>query len=255
MGEHWDVYTTTIEDSPAAVFLNLALFDSCPDPQRPTALRVTVTIKAPTESGLPTPEENEALHPIEDALGEHVKERLDGVYAGRVTTGGKRDFYFYVPGPKPDVPSVMEAVTALFSNYEFEAGVLDDPDWEEYLGYLFPGPLEMQLMMNRQVIDNLRDHGDPLVDPRPVNHWLYFPTTDARAEFVKRAGQAAYKLEKELPPDGEGAEQHGVIVTHNAPATPDAMQQAIVELFGLADACGGIYDGLETQVLKPDAQG
>lgn len=253
MTEHWDVYTTTIEDKPASVFLNLGLFDDCPDPERPTAMRVSASIQQPTDTGFPTPEENEKLHAVEDALEEHVKERLDGVYAGRVTSGGKRDYYYYVPGEEPDVGAVMGGVTELFGDYEFEAGILPDPEWKEYLEYLFPGPLEMQLMMNRQVISNLQDHGDPLEEPRPISHWLYFPTVEARSDFIQRAKEAGYELEKELPPGEEGEERHGVIVTHTAPATPDAMQKAIVELFELGLECDGLYDGLETQVLKPDA--
>jgi hypothetical protein len=52
-----------------------------------------------------------------------------------------------------------------------------------------------QLAKNRVLLDTLRQHGDALVSPRPVRHWIYFSDPGKRYEFVTVARSLGYNAD------------------------------------------------------------
>ncbi len=57
-----------------------------------------------------------------------------------------------------------------------------------------------QLEADRKVVAALARHGDPLITPRPVDHWIYFATAADRAHFLDEVvvlGFSAYDADEQ----------------------------------------------------------
>lgn len=48
-----------------------------------------------------------------------------------------------------------------------------DPDWEEYLDFLYPDEYSYQCIQNRRVVMSLEENGNDPEILREVDHWLY----------------------------------------------------------------------------------
>src|SRR5258708_2933562 len=95
MPEDWDVYLGPVDDQPASIFVDLSLLNAAPDANRPWLLRVAVQLQRPGEDGLGSQAESEALYEIEDRLFAGVAQSLRARYVGRITTQGRREFFYY----------------------------------------------------------------------------------------------------------------------------------------------------------------
>ncbi len=94
MPESWDVYLTQINDKVASVFLDLGVRPTAPDAARPYLIRIWVDLKSPRDDGLPTSEESFVLDKSKEAIDSSLKSKYDVRYVGRVSTAGRRGFFF-----------------------------------------------------------------------------------------------------------------------------------------------------------------
>jgi Family of unknown function (DUF695). len=119
MNEHWAAYLCNVNDKLASIFLDIDLRNIAPDVGRPWLLWVWVYCKHPRLDGLSSGEEFSTLCAIEDKLNSALNQGCQATLAGRITTEGRREFYYY--GPKPDgfELAVGEALRSIGS-YEFD---------------------------------------------------------------------------------------------------------------------------------------
>ncbi len=182
MSDQWDFYFANVNEKLASLFVDLGIREMAPDEDNPWLLWIWVYFNHPRDDGLSISQEADTLSQIEDWLSDAVGGALDGFLAGRITTDGRREFYFYAPsfvGFNDLVARSMER----FPDYRWDADTQHDPEWSQYLGLLYPTPRDWQRIKNRHVIERLKEYGDPLKRKRPVFHWAYFSTEVSRGSL------------------------------------------------------------------------
>ena len=252
MSEEWDVYPCRFDEDPATIMLDMGIAHEIPIAGLEHSLRVRVPIAAPTEDGLPTPEESPALDAIEEAMAPSEDAASNCRYLGRVTCAGARDFFFQVDSPETAIP-ILETRLAAFPNYRAEFATRHDPEWAAYRELLYPTPREYQLMGNQRVLAQLAEHGDDHSVPREVTHWIGFQNADDRDAFADTAQQDGFRLVATSDDDDQHDLPFGLTIGRDQPVTPDVIDAVVLELFDRAEAAGGDYDGWETSVATSPA--
>jgi len=252
MSDSWDFYFANLNDVVASLFVDLGIRDSIPDAERSWLLWSWVYFRHSRDDGLSSSEEAPILHQIEDALTKAVKEATEAELVGRITTAGRREFYFYEPQTDRFEEAVASALKG-FPDYEFDSGTKEDAEWSLYLNVLYPSPEEQQRIKNLHVIEVLEKQGDPLKTPRPVSHWAYFISPQDRNKFIAKAVKAGFKVADESKSDDPKAEHpYGVTLERIDRVDWNSINEATLELFRLAQEVSGDYDGWETSVEKND---
>ncbi len=111
-------------------------------------------MKSPRPDGLSSQEEADTLWKLEDNLTTTLEKELNAVFVGRITSQGRREFYFYAP-QTPENDGVIDRSLSSFSRYEYETGTQDDPSWHQYLSVLYPPEEGVQKIENRCVLEVL----------------------------------------------------------------------------------------------------
>jgi hypothetical protein len=251
MSDEWDFYFAKVNDAVSSIFVDLGLRPDAPNEKRPWLLWVWVDMRAPRADGLSSGEEAPTLHEIEEALNSMVPPVCGAQLVGRITGSGRREFYFYGEEPGELEAAVARAMTP-FPDYSFESGSTFQPDWEQYLELLYPSASNLQRMMNRRVLDALEQSGDVHEVPRKVDHWLEFPTPEARAAARSTLEAIEFAVEGEYESDDAGASlPHSLVVSRVDSVDMRTINGISLELARLAQEHGGNYDGWESPVTKP----
>lgn len=245
MSDTWDFYFARVNDEFASLFVDLGLAEGAPDAHRPWLLWAWVYLNDPNEAGMPTDEEAATLDEIETALMEEVEEAAAAELVGRISTAGRREFYFYGTTQTGFEDAIARAMAA-WPDYRFDSGIEHDPEWGHYLGFLYPSPHDQQRIKNRHVVQLLEEHGDNLEKPRIVSHWAYFPSAEARAQFVAQAKAQQFRVTSEHQLDEPDREMpFSVRLERIDPLDWNSINELTISLFDLAEECGGTYDGWE----------
>lgn len=109
--------------------------------------------------------------------------------------------------------------------------------------------VDIERSKNERIADTLVEHGDALAEARPVQHWAYFPTEEARTQFIAFIERRFSGIDSHTNPMSEGKE-HAVTFWHTGVPDSDSMTEITGMLSLAAESCGGEYDGWETQVLS-----
>jgi uncharacterized protein (TIGR01619 family) len=247
MADNWKSYLCNVNDSIASIFVNVALCANVPIASKPSLLWVWIYFQSPRPDGLSDGKEAPALFKIEDALTVQLSRQCGGIPCGRITTQGRREFYFYGE-TKDGFPEAVATALADFNGYKFDTGEQEDSLWEQYLNVLYPSPEEFERIKNREVLEVLAEHGDVAGASREVQHWMYFKTEQSRGLFKDAVIKAGYKIvseshfaEEEMP--------FGITVMRAQPDGQNMMDATVVELVQLTEQFEGEYDGWETQVV------
>lgn len=250
MSDQWDFYFSYVNDVIASLFVDVGIRKSVPDPARPWLLWAWVQFLQPRDDGLSSADEAPLLHEIEEQISKEVKTRVNADLVGRITTSGRREFYFY----GVDATHFKEAVSSAmmrFPHYKIEVGIQHDPAWSQYLDLLYPTPRDWQRIKNRHVIEQLEKHGDPLTVPRAVNHWAYFESSTGRSQFIAKASITGFRVVGESESrDSETGKPYGVQLERIDRVDWNSINTVTLELFELALHARGEYDGWETSVEK-----
>jgi hypothetical protein len=155
MSDEWDFYFCNVNNRLASIFLDLGLRKLAPDRDKPNLLWVWVYLKWPRDDGLSASSEFEQLEEIEERLTDTLNERFEAVLCGRITTDGRREFYYY--GPRSDgLKTVVRDIISHFRGYEFDCGCKVDIEWRQYLEVLYPSDEDHQRIKNRKVLEVLQ---------------------------------------------------------------------------------------------------
>jgi uncharacterized protein (TIGR01619 family) len=244
----WGHYFTNVNGALASVALDRTLRPKAPMAGRPHLLWVKVRLRSPRPNGLSDQSESQTLAGIEDQLRSQLRAACRAVEAGRITTAGRRELYFYAA----DDNGFQEAVSAAmqkFGAYRFEAGSAADPEWRQYLDALYPAGEDFQRMSNMDVLDGLLDVGDTLRPAREVRHWVYFGSAADRQSFAGRAKALGYTIGSET--SGPQDLPFGLVIARTQSVTPDQIDSAVIELYRLAKQAGAEYEGWEAAVVAP----
>jgi hypothetical protein len=248
MGERWDFYFCTVDDQPASVFVNLALEGDAPLADLSYVGSARIRMKNPRPDGLSSADEAATLNHIENTLNAEARRRDATIaFVGRNTSGGNRDLFFYMSSPDWWVSLI--AATAKLSAYEIEADVWEDRLWETYLEFLLPNVEQRETIQNRHVCEQLEQRGDPLDTPREIDHWIYFPEPDQRAQFQMKVAGEAFQTRSLIDEPSRSA-RYGLQIYRVDLPSYNTIDRITLPLFRLARELGGEYDGWETAVEK-----
>lgn len=250
MSDKWEVYFAPVDEEPAAILVDLGIAETAPDADRPMLLWVLVPMLSPDDNGFATEEEEPRLTELEDTFIDAVELTTGAILVGRMTTCGRREFYFYAKSTEGFEDTIAEAMEK-FEDYEFETGSLEDEEWLQYFDVLYPSPEDEQQIFNRQVIERLTDSGDLLTKPRPVTHHASFKTPEDRAEFLKSLPGGTYKIKDESFDDDDECDwPYTVSLERVSPADWETINEITFELFDLANEHSGEYDGWGSPVVR-----
>jgi len=178
----WNWFPREIDGEAAIFLVNLGEFPHGPDAKRPDLLWVWVHLRTPNQFGLESPEEGGTLEAIDQRLRVYAKRRANARLVARLTTNGRREYYFYAA--RPADPAWLDEAMEPFEDYGVEAGAEQDDEWARYFDELFPAPVEMQWMQDRATVQELMRAGDDL-SARSVAHLFAFASTIEREHFVR----------------------------------------------------------------------
>ncbi|KXK49259.1 MAG: Regulator of ribonuclease activity B [Chlorobi bacterium OLB5] len=247
--ENWDFYFTQIEDSPVSVFVDLGLNRVLPVAENPFVLTMFIEMLNPLENGFCTKEESEELFKIEDRITPLLVNKSGAIFAGRMTYDGDRVLYYYLK-TKDGAKKSINAAMAEFPDYSFSVNIEDDPEWEYYTDDLYPRDYELHTIMNRHIVQNMKEHGDNGSLPREVNHFIYFKEEAGRKNFADEAVKMGYEIASMHIVDDSKEFPLSLIIKRYEPVKYDEVNDTTSLLYDMAEDNGGRYDGWETMIVQ-----
>jgi len=243
--QNWDFFMCRIEGAPASIRTNLALIEVAPLEGLTQRLQFYIKMQNPRPDGLSSNEEYPILCDIEDAIGDKA-EATGAVSAGVVKSEGFLELWFYTQNAKTLAKTCEEALQA-FEGYQSGYNIAEDPEWEDYFGFLYPDEFSYQTMQNRKVLMQLEKNGDKMEVPREIDHFIYFKEAAQQQAFAKEAEAKGFKVrfnDDEFVEDrkAEGKE-YPYMVEATREDSPLAIDDIVWDLLELASPFEGNYDG------------
>ncbi|MFN5299918.1 MAG: DUF695 domain-containing protein [Planctomycetaceae bacterium] len=245
--EDWDFYVAPVDDQNASIFVDLGLFESAPEADRPCLLRVATPLLAPREDGLSDDAETEALYGLEDLLFAQVARGLQARYVGRMTTQGRREFFYY-GASGAGLERAIATVQQAFPQYPLQHSSRDDRDWQLFFDVLYPSELDLQSIQTRRVVQELLDQGDDLSVPREVTHTAYFPSPHARDQFVQQLAPEGFRITLDDLAEPDAEYRFGARLSRVDRVDLEAIDALVIDLYLRIGTLGGEYDGWETEL-------
>ncbi|MCO6480712.1 MAG: DUF695 domain-containing protein [Phaeodactylibacter sp.] len=246
--EDWAVFLREDEAGPSVITIDLGWAPVAPLPNHNTLTAISVIAEEELPSGFPTEKEVEAANRLQDQLIRALEKPRQGIFVGSMTSFGQKSFFFYLNDSR-DAERITGQVLAGFRSRETRKEARKDPQWAGYFNILFPSAREMTEIRNERVLQGLQEAGDPLQEPRPIDHWIYFPDEAKRDSFLSDAEKDGFKLVEAsvLEDDDEPYMLHIIRV--------DSIHIPFIHelTWGLrqkAEQYGGAYDGWETIVAR-----
>ena len=243
--QNWDFFMCRIEGAPASIRTNLALIEVAPLEGLTQRLQFYIKMQNPRPDGLSSNEEYPILCDIEDAIGEKA-EATGAVSAGAVKSEGFLELWFYTQNAEALAKTCEEALQA-FEGYQSGYNIAEDPEWEDYFGFLYPDEFSYQTMQNRKVLMQLEKNGDKMEVPREIDHFIYFKEAAQQQAFAKEAEAKGFKVrfnDDEFVEDrkAEGKE-YPYMVEATREDSPLDIDDIVWDLLELASPFEGNYDG------------
>jgi uncharacterized protein (TIGR01619 family) len=246
MTDNWKPYLCNVNSKLASILVNLELRQSVPIESKPWLLWVWVYFQSSRADGLSDSEEAPTLYKIEDALTPALAGDCRAILSGRITTDGRREFYFY--GETRDgFRNAVEHVMKDFAGYKFDIGEQEDSSWNQYLNVLYPSPENLERISNMDLLDRLVEKGDVLTLPREVHHWVYFGSESSRSLFRDSVLTEGFRVESEF--NGTTPLPFGISIARTQSIEQRIIDETVTYLFRLAKSFGGEYTGWETPVV------
>ncbi len=244
----WDFYFCTIEEKPASIMVDLALLDLAPIADKTDFIQIAVELNQSNEHGLTTPGEAEVLYVMEDRLVEHMALNLSGLYAGRNTHDSKRIFYYYCAS-SIDAQRIVAEVMEDFPDHRYRCDTLADGEWAFYRQFLYPSQIEYQAILNRRVLEKLKNQGILSTDRQEVEHFLYFKSQTAREIFLDRVRHDNFKIIGQGYTEHANRPPYSLTLAREDKVDTEAIDAVVLYLIQQAEICQGEYDGWGTGVV------
>ena len=243
--QNWDFFMCRIEGAPASIRTNLALIEVAPLEGLTQRLQFYIKMQNPRPNGLSSNEEYPILCDIEDAIGEKA-EATGAVLAGVVRSEGFLELWFYTQNAKTLAKTCEEALQT-FEGYQSGYNIAEDPEWEDYFGFLYPDEFSYQTMQNRKVLMQLEKNGDKMEVPREIDHFFYFKEAAQQQAFAKEAEAKGFKVRFNDDEFVEDRKAEGKEYPYMVEATREdsslAIDDIVWDLLELASPFEGNYDG------------
>lgn len=241
MSDDWDFYPLLVDSEPASIYLDLGVARIAPIEGQPHMAYVQVLMRQPRPDGLSSQAEFDDLVSLEDSLSDRLASGDSTIYVGRNTSSGNRDFYFYTSNPEAFESLAREAMAG-HPDYQFEVGGKPDPEWDVYFGFLYPSPADLQRIMNRRVLENLKSHGDSLSEPRFIDHRAYLPNAAAAANLRAYLSDEGFIVDEPMIDGGS------IVLDFKRSDQPEKIDDVVIPVVRRVVELGGEYDGWGCEV-------
>jgi hypothetical protein len=129
--DNWTVAQGVADGKPMIVRINAGAKKYVGHPELAAFLGVTVAFRSPNEHGFPSKDETPELDAIEARFDKDLEATRLAFPALVITTGGKREFVYYVlEREKP--AAAVDAIRAQSPSHQITYGFVDDPTWSYY---------------------------------------------------------------------------------------------------------------------------
>jgi regulator of RNase E activity RraB len=218
-------YVTRLDGALASVVVDL---HARPQRSHPHCVVIDVALRHPREDGLRDERELDTMGSLEDTLVERLEQAL---YVGRVTTRGRVQFVFYAATPL-EVPGTV-------ADYPLLVTTQLEPDWQTLARALYPGPFELQTILNRNLLDQLAAQGDALTHPRELDHFAFFDTLEQATQAATALRAKGFRVEAPTTSDGKTS-----LSFHRVDSVGEGrIDQISAEVLEIVLAGDGAYDG------------
>lgn len=242
----WHSFPTNMGDDQASIFFNESYAEVAAQDKLHYLLRVELAFQEHTDIGLPSNSEFDALCALEDDLEKYLL-KLNGVYVGRISVGGRRFLYFYLPSCERRALKATKKVEKLHG-YQLFTQWSQDVDKSAYWQQLYPTDDDWQIIRDLRVLNVLYDNNDNPETVRNVDHWAYFNQPSQADQFKQWLESERYKNIEIEPVD----EQNKIRVrfSHDGNMALGELTRHTIPSNRKAKELGGYYDGWETSIEK-----
>jgi hypothetical protein len=108
-----------------------------------------------------------------------------------------------------------------------------------------------QLEGDRRTVAALAAEGDPLTKARQVDHWSFFPTAEARDQFIAEVVPLGFTA-SDTDAEGEPPNTFCAYVSRVDHVDLESIHGVVMTLFLAAERHGGEHDGWECPVVAPE---
>lgn len=246
----WDTYVTRpTGGKPVSTVVDISLAEKAPMRDKGYAILVLAALSAADADGMPTKQESESLHRMEDLLERSMAESTGAVYAGRFTQRGVRQFVFYAS----DTSSYRKTVESVFTaspGHAWNARAVADTGWSNYFDLLYPPPVELERIRNRRLVDLLGNKGDDLTSPRRVDHFIRFRTKSSRESFLRGLAMEGFEIASMPEADGDGSHPYALRLYRNDTPGYAMVDRVVIPIWEKTQKANGRYEGWETYLVK-----
>lgn len=127
---YYTLIDTSIGDDPAVVVVNSALRTFKDREAFPWHLRVGIDCKQLGSNGMPTAEEGDALHHLEDSIATSLQATHNAIFLARITARGQRVLLYRVHDPEAADDILQALVSGSTPLREWDYQMEYDVDWE-----------------------------------------------------------------------------------------------------------------------------
>lgn len=185
--EQWDMYMASINNKPASVLVDLALYPNAPDTRFPYLVITGPRFKNCKANGLPETEELPKLEEILEASTAFLSGVTAKVLAGTLTHNCQRNNYYYVK----DTANVRNALIRLYkrnySDYNYGIIIKYEASWLNYISVLYPTAATKDWMENQKTLASLVQQGIDIQQKQKIKHVACFATDTSSLAFVNKA--------------------------------------------------------------------
>lgn len=195
--ENWGIYKAWMDDLPAIVAVDLQWRNRAPlwryDVLHTFSIQYNDFISE--FDRLPSPDESDKLHVIEDHVIHALKEKSSALYVGRITNDAARTHFFYLKSPK-NFQDIIDPIIANFSDYQYATDWSEDPKWRFYFDFLFPNDDQLDNLTNGRVLIELQEKTNSPLVSRAIDHWIFFKTEMGRMAFILEMEQEGFEVDQ-----------------------------------------------------------
>lgn len=246
----WDAYVMRQEGGkPVSTVVDLSLAEKAPMRDKGYAILVRTALINPDADGMPSMQESEGLHLIEDQMEKSMAGAFGAVYAGRFTHRGIREFVFFA-GDTSAYRKTLESVFTASPGHSWRARAMADTGWSNFFDVLYPPPRELERIRNRRLVDILSEKEDALKTSRRVDHFLRFRTKTAREVFLRALSREGFAIGSIPETDKDPTFPHTLHLFRNEVPGYPFVDRTVIPLWERAIQGYGRYEGWETYVVK-----
>lgn len=252
--ENCDFYFRDIGGYPTVINLDLGASDWAPLATHSWRVEVRVPLQWPREDGLRRREEAPILFALEDELCRRFAAVAELLFVGRLVGAGQLYLFFYgTPAAQGAEPALREILDSVRGDHDAFLSVKPDPDWDLYLDFLLPDPIDLQIMINRRQLETLADQGDDGNLPREVEHSAIFARHTAADRAARLLGETGFLVDRPRPVtglrSGDPALRWELDFSRVDALASGRIHEICAELMDIVLASEGDYEGWTSLVL------